>query len=411
MDNYDVVIVIPIYKVNIEWYEQLSLERAINILGKYAIVVCCPESLDLGSIKEKYDINRVERFNDNYFTGIEAYNHLMLSCEFYERFLAYKYMLIYQLDAFIFIDVLQIFCNLGYDYIGAPWTQPIGICEYKGSIHRLRVGNGGLSLRKINSCIDILKRYNNIVLEWNKNEDLFFSCCGYYHSEEFRIAPFDVAKKFSFEASVRRLYKKNNGMLPFGCHAWMKFGGDIYPLLFKKAGVDIEKYKTLLRYEDLEYEISRFTYRLHNKIIKLSSFKDVLPNRKCWSIVCFGKIGKQLAKYFWDNDIEIKAIYDSGFSDSNGEWNNIKLIKLDDIKCLEKEKGMVIISTLKYEKELTEIFEEHGWVYGQDFVSVRREYARRFKSLGYEKYLYKTVFIGVENHAKYAIDFCDSPCL
>ena len=87
-------------------------------------------------------------------------------------------------------------------------------------------------------------------------------------------------------------------------------------------------------------------------------------------------------------NIRVNNLYDSGFSDSNGEWNNIKLIKLDDIRCLEKEKGMVVISTLTYEKELIEMFEGNGWIYGQDFVSLCREYARRFKHMGYEKYLY-----------------------
>lgn len=44
----------------------------------------------------------------------------MLSAEFYDRFAAYEYVLIYQLDAFVFADRLAEFCQMGYDYIGAP---------------------------------------------------------------------------------------------------------------------------------------------------------------------------------------------------------------------------------------------------------------------------------------------------
>ena len=36
------------------------------------------------------------------------------------HFLEYQYMLIYQLDAFVFEDKLDYFCELGYDYIGIP---------------------------------------------------------------------------------------------------------------------------------------------------------------------------------------------------------------------------------------------------------------------------------------------------
>lgn len=44
----------------------------------------------------------------------------MLEADFYRRFGKYKYMLIYQLDAFVFSDKLLDFCEMGYDYIGAP---------------------------------------------------------------------------------------------------------------------------------------------------------------------------------------------------------------------------------------------------------------------------------------------------
>lgn len=50
----------------------------------------------------------------------------MLSAEFYERFLAWDYILLCQTDAFVFRDELADWCARGYDYIGAPWPlRPI----------------------------------------------------------------------------------------------------------------------------------------------------------------------------------------------------------------------------------------------------------------------------------------------
>ena len=80
---------------------------------------------------------------------------LWMSKQFYFRFLPnYKYMLIYQLDAWVFTDNLQEWCDKGYDYIGAPFLSIVKKNSprviFKG------VGNGGLSLRRIQYCIDVL---------------------------------------------------------------------------------------------------------------------------------------------------------------------------------------------------------------------------------------------------------------
>ena len=388
MDGNEVVIVVPMYKVNLEWYEQLALRRVVEVLDKYPIVICCPNDFDLRSTGEHYGIKRSERFANSYFKDVDSYNKLVTSCEFYERFISYKYMLIYQLDAFVFRDNLEYFCSLGYDYIGAPWIQPVGLCRFKNKIYHLKVGNGGLSLRRVKACIEVLKENNDILSEWHENEDLFFAYCGYAKPKKFRIAPVNVAMKFSFESSVRKVYKKNNYNLPLGCHAWMKYGGDIYPSLFKNAGVNIDKYQELMGYEDSEYIISRFRHRLYVSILRMKSVSNFLPYNSCWSIVCFGKIGKRLAEVFLSDDITINAVYDSNFSANQLEWNGVRLFHFDDIDNLQKEKGRIIIATLTYEKELIEIFEQKGLVYGSDFFSLCREYAKAFNGLGYYKVLY-----------------------
>jgi len=148
-------------------------------LGKYPRIFIAPESLmfDYGIYGE--DI-MVETFPDYYFKSVLNYSALMLNRDFYQRFAKYKYMLLYQTDAFIFQDKLSEFCSLDYDYIGAPVPMVDPIWYFIGG----RVGNGGFSLRKISSAIRMLECWNDIVGEsplasvfWQW-EDVFWGYCG-----------------------------------------------------------------------------------------------------------------------------------------------------------------------------------------------------------------------------------------
>ena len=93
-------------------------------------------------------------------------------------------MLIHQTDSYLFRDEIEEWCNKGYDYIGGPiistlkeWSQDdINNWEPK-------VGNGGLSLRRICIFKDItnpngaLMKYLNLdqeILDNIYNEDSFF---------------------------------------------------------------------------------------------------------------------------------------------------------------------------------------------------------------------------------------------
>ena len=65
----------------------------------------------------------METFDPAYFTSIQGYNRLLLSTEFYQRFLGSAYLLICQLDVFVFRDELAGWVARGYDYVGAPWVS------------------------------------------------------------------------------------------------------------------------------------------------------------------------------------------------------------------------------------------------------------------------------------------------
>ncbi|MFV0144747.1 hypothetical protein OBJ68_05330 [Empedobacter falsenii] len=242
------VVVIPIYKSILSSDEIISLEQCFKILGQHEIRFVAPLGLDVSEYQSRLNKEmKVEFFEPNYFTNIRGYNQLMLSLEFYTRFKAYEYMLIYQLDCFVFRDELDYWCKQGYDYIGAPWLDysfynKSRIEKNKFLIRRFlnktnkyttrdvlvnRVGNGGFSLRKIAACINTLKeKPKNITDKFRLsnntnslfNEDVFWSI----EASKLKKPNYKIASKFSLDTAVEIGIRLNNNKLPFGCHAWHK---------------------------------------------------------------------------------------------------------------------------------------------------------------------------------------------
>ena len=192
MRKEKVVVLIPIYKAEITHFEKISLMQCVKILSKYPIKFFAPENLDLKNYSEIYPNLSVEVFDPVFFKNIQTYNNLMLSSIFYKRFIGYKYMLIYQLDAFVFRDELEFWCNKGFDYIGSPWFDHNLINNIHQSLFQSKyllikffkrlffsnnknfVGNGGLSLRRVKTLYYITKFkffYKNIFIS---NEDIFW---------------------------------------------------------------------------------------------------------------------------------------------------------------------------------------------------------------------------------------------
>ena len=239
-----VKIIIPIYKATFSQEEKIALSRAYEILNAYPIVVVKPETLDLSALMREFPKIAYENFPEHYFAGISGYNRLMLSTAFYERFLSCDYILIYQLDAYVFRDELKEWCEKGYDYVGAPWLQrPVYRFPLISQVMRLRylyqkrkglpskqdlydnVGNGGLSLRKVEShhrvtleqreriCFFLSQRHYHLY-----NEDVFWAT----EANGFSYPDSLEALRFSFDKYPAYCYWLNKRQMPFGCHAWYK---------------------------------------------------------------------------------------------------------------------------------------------------------------------------------------------
>jgi len=255
-----VSVVVPVYRPVLSEDEELSFRRTICVLGKYPITIVCPFELDISyyeHISSEYNVVLWrESFRSLFFQGIKGYNRLLLSKAFYQRFSDYEYILICQLDAYIFRDELVQWCNLGYDYIGAPL---IGNGFETTFSSMMRVGNGGLSLRKVQTYISFFESKKNvfsssqirqrislkkkpyariciwflmllgwhnkpmIVAErWKSNEDIFWSNLLDFSQYALSKPSPDIAMFFSFERFPSELFSII-GRLPFGCHAWRKY--------------------------------------------------------------------------------------------------------------------------------------------------------------------------------------------
>ncbi len=252
------IIVIPIYKSSPSKEELASFKQCINVLKRHPICIITHKELNLNEyLKYTKTEIQVKYFSHHFFRSINGYSDLLRTQSFYLSFKKYQYILIYQLDAWVFKDELQKWCNKGYDYIGAPWFEHYG-CHEEGA-KLWKVGNGGLSLRKtkrfiqltnpkrrLKNTIEVFKsEYNNIksiptcILRalghrntigyfhdyyYHINEDVYFCIIlsKFRNNRLYTPSPKE-ASEFSFERSPRNLYERNGGKLPFGCHAWEKY--------------------------------------------------------------------------------------------------------------------------------------------------------------------------------------------
>ncbi len=156
-------------------------------------------------------------------------------------------------------------CATDLDYVGAPWLP----CADSPWVSRARVGNGGLSLRKVDSFLKVLasdaywvepeaywnsvvseyppvtrmlrfpnklfkriRRFNGVQRElrdWHlrpdgtRNEDHFWSDRAVHYYAGFKVASFEVGLRFAFEVAPGRCFELNGRRLPFGCHAWPRY--------------------------------------------------------------------------------------------------------------------------------------------------------------------------------------------
>lgn len=255
--KYTVVSLIIVHKKDPLENEIASLLQYKKVLGHYPTYLICPEGLDVSAYGSYYNELEIDYIPPIWQSSYGKFNRLKIEPFLYNRYKIYKYILFYELDAWVFRDELLDWCDKGFDYIGAPW--------FKGREEEVElkqaftgVGNGGFSLRKVSSMIKVLttfrlilsfdecnefldkqtgithiKKYISLLKSFTisnnshhwfnnfgNNEDHFW---GKYVPKRFpwyRTPPMKEALQFSFEKRCEESYELLGQQLPFGCHKW-----------------------------------------------------------------------------------------------------------------------------------------------------------------------------------------------
>ena len=354
-------IVIPIYKEDLSPLEEISLIQVRRILHNYKIIFVAPDNVNFPYLNSN-DV--IIRFDSSYFSSIESYNRLMLSADFYKTFFNFDYILIYQLDAFVFYDALEYFCSLNYDYIGAPWPM---MWVYPIGTRKIRVGNGGFCLRKVRACYDVLVRYNFMIKEYldaKINEDTFFAHCKAYCN--FNIAPIDIAYQFSMEFNPRRSIMKNQGHVPFGCHGWYTYDPKFYAQLLLNYNIDVT--------EVLNQFIDKGNIRINEWFAAVVQHRIALRLKNKQSIIQYLSTTNFDTVYVIgdNNNLVYPLLMDKP------DIENIYLYNKKDIQFLDKNK-MYLFLTEEYDLQLIQQLQDNGYYYGENFISFFYECMQYYK--------------------------------
>lgn len=255
-----VAIVVPISsRPELTQGELISLRHLYRFLSGYDIFFIKPPNTAPGLP----DDATVIEFPQKYFGSNVAHSLMQMSPVFYEQFIDYEYILMYHLDALVFSDQLEDWCDKGLDYVGAPWFKT----DKTPWVQEPEVGNSGFALMNVRSFLRVLysRKYRRSVkdqMELDKEEnlkgltklfaplwafrrllpyrnsvrshidylmstetlsDLFWSRIAKHYYPPFKVATVDEALLFAFETDPTTCYNKTSQQLPFGCHAWEKF--------------------------------------------------------------------------------------------------------------------------------------------------------------------------------------------
>ncbi|MCR4746120.1 MAG: hypothetical protein K5894_12945 [Lachnospiraceae bacterium] len=359
-----IAIAVPIYRSELNSLEKISLTQLEKVLYSYDIYFVVPNSLDISKLVSETSFFE-KRFPDSFFEGIESYSRLCTSKLFYEGFLDYEYLLIYQLDAFVFSDKLIFFYEHNYDYYGAP--IPDRIWPYLKN----KVGSGGVSLRKIEAVLRVLDKKDHIMdmmeKEYPRNEiektfyleDRFFAYCGQRKDVQFEVPDIDLAFKFAVEFNVNGIYANIHKELPFACHKWYAENFDFWWPIVKMYGYSLNS-NEIKRWtsEGAEHERWIICEEYAEGIYRDELRKFVLDMLRN-SRVCIwgnGDIGKSAIKVLGELGITIEKVLDNVTNRYNSENTQrptpeqLKLIRIPIIVCVKNAKKSIEMQLIKLNK-------------------------------------------------------------
>lgn len=273
-------VVIPHHRETLTPNELISLKNSLSKLNAWDIYFVMPENLSSTKIEnvllEMNSRAKILKVNSEFLSSFRSYNLMCMNKEFYKLFINYDFMLLCQLDCWIFKDALQSWIEQDFDYIGAPWPSGLSHKSFLRTwdkflkyLYVLKIssfnpvylpqgGNGGLSLRNTQAHIQVLDSthykknwrfvrkhlffylmrfrictlYDFLVKFFKHfkdskgycksqelNEDIFFSFLIPAYHPTFKVAPPEIARFFSLESNIENELSQMKN-LPFGLHKW-----------------------------------------------------------------------------------------------------------------------------------------------------------------------------------------------
>lgn len=251
-------VMIPVHKSKLAATEKIALTACREKLNQFSCFLVYPQGLDLVEYLDLFPDLIPLALPSRCFENVLAYNRMKVDIAFYKNFESFKYLLTYELDAYIFSADFERALVYEYDYIGAPFFE--GYDKASADSKFIRGGNSGFSVRNIAACIEGLRRLSDYRTKWKRqyflirkipflkkalkafrwtyfelfdnhafiaymrgrrfNEDIVFSQLLPILYPTFKVASPLEAMKFSFEVLPEKLFELNGHQLPLGCHAW-----------------------------------------------------------------------------------------------------------------------------------------------------------------------------------------------
>jgi Protein of unknown function (DUF5672) len=238
------VVVVPVYRP-LTVLDRFSLSRCSRLLDGWPLTVIAPASLDTTDVARVAPRAKILTLPDRWFESKQRYSELLLTRDFYKLFNSFEFLLIHQLDCYVFEDQLADWCAQRWDYVAPPFFRDY--TERSGDL--AGVGCGGFSLRRTASFLAVcdtdegsaasgtqarrlmagaLRRWRGLsAAEWRLRrasrtgiaEDLFWSSVPKW-LPWLRIPPIDEAARFGFEMrGLHHMQRYYAECIPFGCHA------------------------------------------------------------------------------------------------------------------------------------------------------------------------------------------------
>lgn len=332
------IIIVPVYKEHLSPDEVASFIQLRKILGEnYDVALVCPKSLE---VKEYLDIWKaekdlpliVDRYDDKNFVSWLAYGKFMTLPEIYKNYRKnYEYMLVYQLDGWVFRDELQYWCDKGYDYIGGLEF------DVPNMMYNRLFYNGGVSLRKISAMLKYIKKNDDEFLRDRYWDDRYFSR---NYNNVLNTAPGYEAVLFCLDQFPSQFYNETR-KIPCFAHAWKRYNYDFWKPLINPS-------------------------------------KNLVEGVKNKTIQIFGFCHKQTSNPYISDYYHTRVAVGSALQD-NDWWKN------DGIETILDNNGDNISDKNPYWRELTGIY--YLWKNVHDIKYIGTEHYRRKFDVSIEKVL------------------------